>query len=103
METLNAVKSGTAHIAVSFGNEGYKAAAAWLHGTDPFCPKRHVVALEANAETLAKLQAIIGGAGTGYRLLLAGPAAEVRAARAQALGAGAGADMVVLLPTAEVA
>ncbi|MCG2620740.1 hypothetical protein LVY72_02305 [Arthrobacter sp. I2-34] len=100
METLTAVEAGTAHIAMSFGNEGYKAAAAWLNGTDAFCPKRHVVALQANGETLAKLQTIIGGAGTGYRLLLAGPEDEVRAARSHVLGAGADEDAMVLLPTA---
>ena len=97
---MKALDSGTAHIALSFGNEGYKAAAAWLHGADPFSSRRHLVALQANDETLARLPEIIADAGAGCRLLLAGPEPEVRAARSHALGAGAREDTLVLLPTA---
>lgn len=115
METLNAVKSPapeasepvaaapgrtSAHIAMSFGKEGYKAAAAWLDGADLFVPRRHLVAQEANGEALAKLQSILGESGAGCRLLLAGPADDLRAARSQVLGSGADDDILVLLPTA---
>jgi dimethylamine monooxygenase subunit C len=114
LETLNAVNilnaetpgpvpavpgQTSAYIAMSFGTEGYKAAAAWLDGADLFVPRRHMVAQEANGEALAKLQSILGETGAGYRLLLAGPADDLRAARSQALGSGAYEDILVLLPT----
>jgi dimethylamine monooxygenase subunit C len=90
---------GREYVLWAFGPEGYLAGAAWLEETDPGVPTEQHSAPAAEREVLAAIQASLATAVVGVRVVFAGPEADVYAARAVALDAGACGDEIVLLIT----
>lgn len=87
------------YFAVSFGSDGFRETEAWLQGLEPSIRHRHLAFEESDHAATGALEARLASAVVGIRVVLAGPEADVYAARATAIEQGAVDEELVLLVT----
>jgi hypothetical protein len=73
---------------LGFGAAGMRIVRRWIEQVPPSTPVTWAAAQRADAVSLAELERLVRAAPSGWGLMLAGPAADVAAARDAALGFG---------------
>ncbi|RBY86834.1 dimethylamine monooxygenase subunit DmmA family protein [Blastococcus sp. TF02A-26] len=73
---------------LGFGAAGMRIVRRWIEQVPPSTPVTWAAAQRADAISLAELERLVRAAPDGWALMLAGPAADVAAARQAALGFG---------------
>jgi hypothetical protein len=66
---------------LGFGAVGMRVVRRWIEQVPADVPVTWAAAQQADAVSLAELERLVAGARVGWRLMLAGPEADVRAAR----------------------
>lgn len=95
-----ALGAARACIVLTFGRQALAAASrTWPHGMAPAATWHALEAATANDEALASLRTAIESTTVGFRLLIAGPEADVYLARSAALACGAQLDEIALCVT----
>ncbi|MGY1742743.1 MULTISPECIES: dimethylamine monooxygenase subunit DmmA family protein [unclassified Blastococcus] len=86
--------SARAIAMLGFGPTGMRVVRRWIEQVPAGTPVTWAAAQRADAVSLAELERLVTGARPGWRLMLAGPEADVRAAREVALRLGLLGDEV---------
>ncbi|MGY1745125.1 dimethylamine monooxygenase subunit DmmA family protein [Blastococcus sp. SYSU D00695] len=86
--------SATALGMLGFGAAGMRVVRRWIQQVPPSTPVTWAAAQRADARSLAELERLLRAAPAGQGLMLAGPAADVHAAREAAIGLGVRASAI---------
>jgi hypothetical protein len=86
---------------LAFGAAGMRVVRRWIQQVPPSTPVTWAAAQRADAVSLAELERLVTAAPSGWGLMLAGPEADVRAARGAAITLGMAAGAIRSMVTGQ--